>query len=382
MERGRLLGLLRRWCLQPTSTQPAVEEEATRLAAADVSKRCFSRVRSAAMADRTRSGASAGAHTAGLLRGSRGSPRSALRCAPTAAASDVLRLATLRAPGASAPQVAALRGDRAWLLGSRFPGGLAQLIEAWKGSAALAAELQGAGVPLADCTLLAPLPSPGSIVCVGKNYREHVKEMDSAAFGSLTAPDVPAVPIIFSKAPTSVCGPGDDVVIPPCSTQVDYEGELCAVVGRPTRRVARSAALQHVFGYTICNDVSARDLQKKHQQWYLAKSCDTFCPLGPWVVPADALDASVLRVRTWVNGELRQDGNTRDMIFSLATLIETISAGTTLRPGDVIATGTPAGVGAGFSPPRFLAPGDVVRIEIEGIGALENRVTVGVASAL
>jgi 2-keto-4-pentenoate hydratase/2-oxohepta-3-ene-1,7-dioic acid hydratase in catechol pathway len=328
----------------------------------------------------------ASARAAGLARGPRpGSPRAALRSSPTAAtaSSDVIRLATLRAPGASAPQVAALRGDRAWLLGARYPGGLPQVIESWQGSAALAAELQGAGVPLADCTLLAPLPAPSSIVCVGKNYRDHVKEMDSAAFGTLTQPDVPAAAIIFSKAPTSVCGPGDAIVIPTgASSQVDYEGELCAVVGRSTRRVLRGEALQCIFGYTVSNDVSARDLQKKHQQWYLAKSCDTFCPLGPWVVPADALDASALRVRTWVNGELRQDGNTRDMIFPLAQLVEVISAGTTLRPGDVILTGTPAGVGAGFSPPRFLAPGDVVRVEIEGIGVLENRVAAGLTSAL
>lgn len=331
------------------------------------------------MADRT-------AHAAGLARAPRERvPRAALRCSPVAAsASDgVLRLATLRAPGASQPQVAALRGDRAWLLGSAYPGGLQQLIQAWRGSAALAAELHGAGVPLADCTLLAPLPSPGSIVCVGKNYAEHVREMDKAPFGALTAPDVPAAPIIFSKAPTSVVGPGDAIVIPTgASAQVDYEGELAAVIGRPARRVKRGEALQYVFGYTVCNDVSARDLQKKHQQWYLAKSCDTFCPLGPWVVPADALDATALRVRTWVNGELRQDGNTAQMIFPLAVLIETISAGTTLRCGDVVATGTPAGVGAGFAPPRFLAPGDVVRIEIEGIGALENRVEAGLTSAL
>jgi 2-keto-4-pentenoate hydratase/2-oxohepta-3-ene-1,7-dioic acid hydratase in catechol pathway len=211
---------------------------------------------------------------------------------------------------------------------------------------------------------------------VGKNYREHVKEMDAAPFGQLTAPAVPAAPIIFSKAPHSVVGHRAAIHLPPpsVSSQVDYEGELAAVIGTPGRGISRENALSHVFGYTIVNDVSARDLQKKHQQWYLAKSCDTFCPVGPWVVPADALDASALRLRTWVNGELRQEGCTSEMIFDLPALIETVSAATTLRAGDLIVTGTPAGVGAGFNPPRFLAPGDVVRIEIEGIGALENTV--------
>ena len=156
----------------------------------------------------------------------------------------------------------------------------------------------------------------------------------------------------------------------------------CTVIGKPGRGISRADALSHVLGYTVVNDVSARDLQKNHQQWYLAKSCDTFCPCGPWIVPADALGeagASALRLRTWVNGELRQDGNTRDLIFDLPTLIETISAATTLRAGDLLLTGTPAGVGAAMSPPRFLAPGDVVRIEIDGIGALENTVAVQAA---
>jgi 2-keto-4-pentenoate hydratase/2-oxohepta-3-ene-1,7-dioic acid hydratase in catechol pathway len=322
-------------------------------------------------------------------------------------------------PGAAAPEVAALRGTRVWCasrhnapsrrhthtptdsaftrfhapllrssarrpLGAAYPGGLAQLIAAWRGPAALETHLTGAGLPLDDTVaLLPPLLSPGAILCVGKNYREHVKEMDAAPFGQLTAPAVPTAPIIFSKAPHSVVGHRAPILLPPraVSSQVDYEGELAAVIGTPGRGIRRADALSHVFGYTVVNDVSARDLQRKHQQWYLAKSCDTFCPVGPWIVPSECLgDASALRLRTWVNGELRQDGNTADMIFDLPALIETISAATTLRAGDIIVTGTPAGVGAGFNPPRFLAAGDVVRIEVEGIGALEN--TVAQAAAL
>ena len=160
---------------------------------------------------------------------------------------------------------------------------------------------------------------------------------------------------------------------------MDYEGELAAVIGIGGKRIARADALSHVFGFTVVNDVSARDLQKTHQQWYLAKSCDTFFPMGPWLVPADSLDARALQLRTWVNGELRQDGNTRNMLHDLAALIETASAAATLRTGDLIVTGTPAGVGAAMTPPRFLAPGDVVRVEIEGIGVLENRVALPAA---
>jgi 2-keto-4-pentenoate hydratase/2-oxohepta-3-ene-1,7-dioic acid hydratase in catechol pathway len=162
------------------------------------------------------------------------------------------------------------------------------------------------------------------------------------------------------------------------STQIDYEAEIAVVIGRGGRNIARADALSHVFGYTLINDVTARDVQIRHQQWDLGKSFDTFCPMGPWIVTADALDASDLGVRCWVtpNGgaaELRQDARTRDFIFDIPTLIETCSRGITLLPGDVIATGTPAGVGMGFDPPRWLGPGDVVTVEVEGIGTLTNR---------
>jgi 2-keto-4-pentenoate hydratase/2-oxohepta-3-ene-1,7-dioic acid hydratase in catechol pathway len=158
------------------------------------------------------------------------------------------------------------------------------------------------------------------------------------------------------------------------SKQLDYEAELAVVVGRGGRGISRAQAYSHVWGYTIVNDVTARDLQAKHKQWFLGKSLDTFCPIGPWLVTADEINPTSLQVRCWVNGELRQDANTADLIFDIPALIETISAGITLLPGDVIATGTPAGVGIGFDPPRFLQPGDRIDIDIEGIGRLSNSV--------
>ena len=190
---------------------------------------------------------------------------------------------------------------------------------------------------------------------------------------SLPAEDV--WPIVFTKLPECVIGPHDAVRLPGAavSSQIDYESELAVVIGRGGRDIPRARAMDHVFGYTVVNDVSARDVQVRHQQWDLGKSFDTFCPMGPWIVTADELDGRATRVRGWVNGELRQDGHTKDMIFDIPTLIETCSRGITLYPGDVIATGTPAGVGMGFKPPKWLVAGDVVRIEIDGIGAIENR---------
>ena len=187
-------------------------------------------------------------------------------------------------------------------------------------------------------------------------------------------------PIVFGKLPECVIGPFDAVQLPAtaASVQIDYESELAVVIGRGGRDIARSRAMDHVFGYTIVNDVTARDVQMRHQQWDLGKSFDTFCPMGPWIVTADEMDGRATRVRGWVtpkgaSTELRQDGLTKDMIHDLPTLIETCSRGITLYPGDVIATGTPAGVGMGLKPPQWLKAGDVVRIEIDGIGVIENR---------
>ncbi|VTU23888.1 fumarylacetoacetate hydrolase family protein [Variovorax sp. PBL-E5] len=229
-------------------------------------------------------------------------------------------------------------------------------------------------IALADVRLEAPLPLPRrNIFCVGRNYRAHAKELSASVFKN-NAADPEGWPIVFTKLPECVVGPQDEVRLPgEVSSQIDYEAELAVVIGKGGRNIACADALSHVFGYTIVNDVTARDVQMRHQQWDLGKSFDTFCPMGPWIVTADALDGARTRVRCWVNGELRQDGQTSDLIFDIPTLIETCSRGITLYPGDVIATGTPAGVGMGLVPPQYLKTGDVVRIEIDGLGQLSNR---------
>jgi 2-keto-4-pentenoate hydratase/2-oxohepta-3-ene-1,7-dioic acid hydratase in catechol pathway len=231
-------------------------------------------------------------------------------------------------------------------------------------------------VPLAGAQLLAPLPQPRrNIFCVGRNYHAHAKELRDSVFKD-NAQAVDAWPIVFTKVPQCVVGPHDEVRLPgrSVSAQIDYEAELAIVIGTGGKNISRANAMRHVWGYTIVNDVTARDVQMRHGQWDLGKSFDSFCPMGPWLVTADELDGTDTRVRCWVNGELRQDARTTDLIFDLPSLIETCSRGITLLPGDVIATGTPAGVGMGMSPPRWLQHGDVVRIEIDGIGVLENRV--------
>ena len=233
----------------------------------------------------------------------------------------------------------------------------------------------GPRLPLSAVTLRAPLPRPlRSLFCIGRNYRAHAAELATTVFRDTVAGEDPW-PIVFTKFGECVIGPHDAVRLPGAAvtTQIDYESELALVIGRGGRDIPASRAMDHVFGYTVVNDVSARDVQVRHKQWDLGKSFDGFCPMGPWIVTTDELDGRDTRVRGWVNGELRQDGRTRDMIFGLPALIETCSRGITLHPGDVIATGTPSGVGMGFDPPKWLAHGDVVRIEIDGIGAIENR---------
>jgi 2-keto-4-pentenoate hydratase/2-oxohepta-3-ene-1,7-dioic acid hydratase in catechol pathway len=229
-------------------------------------------------------------------------------------------------------------------------------------------------LPLREVRLEAPLPRPRrNLWCVGRNYHAHARELSASVFKDNDA-KADAWPIVFTKVPECVVGPFDDVVVPVgVSDAIDYEAELAVVIGKGGKNIARAAAMGHVFGYTIVNDVTARDVQMRHQQWDLGKSFDTFCPMGPWIVTADELDGTRTRVRCLVNGELRQDAPTENMIFDIPTLIETISRGITLHPGDVIATGTPAGVGMGMKPPRYLKAGDVVRVEIDGLGAIENR---------
>ncbi len=224
----------------------------------------------------------------------------------------------------------------------------------------------------------APFPQPThTIMCVGKNYREHAAEFHDSGFDSTAgASAVPDEPIVFVKHPSSVVASGTAIESGNDPTQtVDYEGELGVVIGDVARRVSRADAMQHVYGFTIANDVTSRTLQSKHKQWFIGKSVDTFCPMGPYLVTADEVrDVRELRLQTFVNGELRQNATVADLIFDIPTLIAAISATTTLVPGDIILTGTPAGVGIGFAPPKFLVPGDVVRITIDGLGELTNPV--------
>ncbi|MDP9891538.1 2-keto-4-pentenoate hydratase/2-oxohepta-3-ene-1,7-dioic acid hydratase in catechol pathway [Variovorax boronicumulans] len=235
-------------------------------------------------------------------------------------------------------------------------------------------EASGPAVDLREVVLDAPLPKPRrNLWCVGRNYHAHAKELSASVFKD-NAAKTDEWPIVFTKVPECVVGPHDEVLVPAgVSAQIDYEAELAVVIGKGGKNIARDAAMSHVFGYTVVNDVTARDVQMRHGQWDLGKSFDTFCPMGPWIVTADEFDGTKTRVRCWVNGELRQDGPTENMIFDIPTLIETISRGITLYPGDVIATGTPAGVGMGMNPPRYLRAGDVVRVEIDGLGAIENK---------
>ncbi len=252
--------------------------------------------------------------------------------------------------------------------------GAQSLIEAQVAGRPLPA-LTGVPLALSAVRLQAPLPVPRrNVWCVGRNYHAHAKELATSVFKASNA-DPQAWPIVFTKVPECVVGPTDEVRLPGAaiSDQIDYEAELAVVIGKGGKNITQADAMSHVYGYTIVNDVTARDVQMRHQQWDMGKSFDTFCPMGPWIVTADEMDGRKTRVRCWVNGELRQDGPTENMIFDIPTLIETISRGITLYPGDLIATGTPAGVGMGLNPPRYIASGDVIRVEIDGIGQIENR---------
>lgn len=223
-----------------------------------------------------------------------------------------------------------------------------------------------------EVELLAPLLAPGSIVAIGLNYLDHCRE-----FGT----EPPGSPMVFAKLPSSVCGPSRTIEWSTAVTDaVDWEAELGVVMGGVAKDVPVESALDFVFGYTVVNDVTARDIQAAEAQWVRAKSLDTFCPLGPVVVTADELqDPQRLAIRSRVNGETMQDSSTAEMIFGVAELVSRLSRSFMLRPGDVIATGTPLGVGAFREPPRFLADGDVVEVEVEGIGTLENTCRVRAA---
>jgi acylpyruvate hydrolase len=235
-----------------------------------------------------------------------------------------------------------------------------------KASAVVKAALSTQWMDSQAVRLMAPIPRPGKIICLGANYREHILESGAPT---------PEYPLIFAKFSSAVVGPYDPIAIPRVTEQVDYEGELGVVIGRPGRHIRLSDALDHVAGYLVVNDVSARDYQARGGQWTLGKSFDTFAPMGPALVtPEEIPNPQTLDLRVSVGADVLQESNTRHMIFSIAQIIEYVSQVMTLEIGDVISTGTPAGVGAARKPPRWLKPGDIVRTELSGLGYLANRV--------
>ena len=298
-----------------------------------------------------------------------------------------MKYVTFSLPNEPTPQIGAVQDDRVVSLrqavGNQwegpFPGSLLELIQlgpsAWKRMALLAGS-QGRqhGHPLADVRLHAPIPRPAkNVFCLGLNYVSHMEEAAKARGREIK---IPEVPVFFTKAPTSVNGPYDPI---PWDTkvtqQVDYEAELGVVIGTSGKNIPAAKALDHVFGYTIINDVSARDLQKDHLQWFKGKTLDGFCPMGPWIVTADEFrDPQTKNISLRVNGVTKQSSNTKFMIFTVAVTIESLSKGMTLEPGDIISTGTPEGVGLGRTPPEYLKDGDLVETEIEGIGVMKNRI--------
>jgi 2-keto-4-pentenoate hydratase/2-oxohepta-3-ene-1,7-dioic acid hydratase in catechol pathway len=263
-----------------------------------------------------------------------------------------VKLATFLSPGSIEPVAGEVRDGHVVAFGS------AETVRDRLASGDLL-PAAGKSWPLAEVDLLAPVPRPGAILAIGLNYATHAAE---------TGAEPPEQPMVFTKLPGSSAPPSGPVRCPAVVRRLDYEGELAIVMG-PAGRIA---------GYAVADDVSARDLQKREPRWTRAKGADTFCPWGPWVTTADEVpDPDRLRVRTWVNGEERQDGNTSDLIFGPDALVEFISETCTLEPGDLILTGTPSGVGMAMEPPRFLGAGDVVKIEIEGLGQIEHAVEAG-----
>jgi 2-keto-4-pentenoate hydratase/2-oxohepta-3-ene-1,7-dioic acid hydratase in catechol pathway len=252
--------------------------------------------------------------------------------------------------------------------------GALPLIEAFAKGDALPG-LEGTAIALASVKLEAPIPQPRrNLWCVGRNYHAHAKELAASVFKDNSA-NVVEWPIVFTKAPETVIGPTDDVVLPGAaiSEQIDYEAELTIVIGKGGKNISKADWRQHVFGYTIINDVTARDLQKRHGQWFKGKSMDTFCPMGPVLVTADEIpDPQALSVAMRINGETRQSSHTSKMIFPVDECIAVLSQGFTVLPGDVIATGTPEGVGAALG--KFLKAGDKMEAEVEKIGVLTNKI--------
>jgi 2-keto-4-pentenoate hydratase/2-oxohepta-3-ene-1,7-dioic acid hydratase in catechol pathway len=298
-----------------------------------------------------------------------------------------MRYATISTSDNPAPRLAAVRDDRIFEIGAlarsagaTMPDTLLALVQAGTDTDQRVRDLvrqapADAGRAATDVRWHAPIPRPlKNVFCMGLNYLAHARE-SGAARGK--EPKLPSRPVLFTKAPTSVNGPYDDVPVDwSITTEVDWEVELGVIIGRSGRDIRREHALEHVFGYTVINDLSAREVQIGHMQWFKGKSLDGFCPMGPVVVTADAFgDPQQKRLRTRLNGVSKQDASTSDMIFPVDSIIEWLSKGLTLEAGDIIATGTPEGVGLGRTPPEYMKDGDVVETEVEGVGVLRNRIT-------
>jgi 2-keto-4-pentenoate hydratase/2-oxohepta-3-ene-1,7-dioic acid hydratase in catechol pathway len=287
-----------------------------------------------------------------------------------------MKLITFRHAGSTG--IGILDGDHAIPLSADpdLPATMAELVALGAAGLRRAAALAAPRIPLSEVQLLAPIRPRNNIMCVGKNYYEHAKEFAGSGFDASQKQVVPDEPVIFTKALSSVTDPGAPVNVSADRTGTsDYEGELAVVIGPGGHQIAEADAWDHVYGYTIVNDVTIRDLQKKHVQFFIGKSAHSYGPMGPVLVTADEItDVTALRLRTRINGELRQDTSIKDLIFDIPRLIAAISNAVLLEPGDVIATGTPVGVGLGFTPPKFLAPGDVMEISIDGLGTLTNPV--------
>jgi 2-keto-4-pentenoate hydratase/2-oxohepta-3-ene-1,7-dioic acid hydratase in catechol pathway len=287
-----------------------------------------------------------------------------------------MRYATFSLPSDPSPRLGAVRDDRIVEITSA-PSLLAlvqQGPDGWRRAADAADAPTAAGHPLSDIRWHAPIPRPlKNVFCLGLNYAAHALESAKARGRS---PELPKAPVFFTKPPTTLNGPFGEIAVDRSVTdQVDWEVELGVIIGTVGKNIARADALGHVFGYTVINDISARELQALHMQWFKGKSLDGTCPMGPVVVTADEFgDPQAKRLQCRVNGVLKQDGHTSDMIFPVDLTLEWLSKGLTLEPGDIIATGTPAGVGIGRTPPEFLVNGDVVETEIEGIGTLRNTI--------
>lgn len=264
--------------------------------------------------------------------------------------------------GDAAPAVGVVEGNQILPL-TGFKDSLAAIAA---GAEAIASAPKGAPIALSAVKLLAPIPRPPKVICIGLNYRDHAIESNMP---------IPTIPVVFSKFSNTVISPGDKVVLPKNSEKPDFEAELAFVIGKPGRHISPENALDHVFGYTIINDVSARDFQLQTSQWLVGKTFPTFCPMGPWIVTSDEIgDPHNLRIGLRIDGETVQDSNTKELIFKIPELVAHLSSIVDFEPGDVISTGTPPGVGMGRTPPRWLKAGETMTVFIENIGELTNPV--------